>query len=103
MLFSSSKLVEFIVIVHCSRSQEATQSDQHMQRLARLEFEFLQRKNLATELKSVRSRCEEMQNEIEEKRKKLNSINPMLTSIIEVSLLCTYSYVVHVLYSCSKH
>ena len=86
-MFSSSKLVECFFIVHSARSQEATQSNQHMQRLARLEFEFLQRKNLASELKSVRSRCEEMQNEIEEKRKKLNSINPMLTSIIEVNLL----------------
>lgn len=72
-----------------SQSQEFTQSDLHMQRLARLEFEFLQRKNLAAELKSVRGRCEEMQNEIEEKRRKLNSINPMLLSIIEVRSLHT--------------
>jgi hypothetical protein len=64
------------------------QGDPHALRLARLEFEYMQRKTLATELKSVRSRCEEVQADIETKRSRLASIGPLLSNIIEVGVLC---------------
>ena len=58
--------------------------DEHQQRLARLEYENLQRKDMNSEFKDLEKSKEALEKHIKEKREKLASLRPQLAAILEV-------------------
>ena len=61
-----------------------TKNNQHKLTLARLEWEFEQRKRLSEQCRSLEQNREKASNEIGQKQKQLESLLPRLTSILEV-------------------
>ncbi|XP_046648108.1 THO complex subunit 5 homolog [Daphnia pulicaria] len=62
---------------------ELTKSNQHKLTLARLEWEFEQRKRLSEQCRSLEQNREKASSEISQKQKQLESLLPRLTSILE--------------------
>lgn len=64
--------------------QEVTKNDQHKKTLARLEWEFEQRKRLSEQCRSIDKKRENVVNEIAKKQKHLENLFPRLNTILEV-------------------
>lgn len=62
---------------------ELTKSNQHKLTLARLEWEFEQRKRLSEQCRNLEQNREKASNEIAQKQKQLESLLPRLNSILE--------------------
>lgn len=61
-----------------------TKNDQHKMTLARLEWEFEQRKRLSEQCRSLEQNREKASSEIGQKQKQLESLLPKLNTILEV-------------------
>ena len=66
--------------------QELTKTDQHKKTLARLEWEFEQRKRLSEQCRSIDKKRENVTNEIAKQQKRLENLFPRLNAILEVTL-----------------
>ena len=64
--------------------KEATKSNQHKLTLARLEWEFEQRKRLSDQCSILEVNQEKANNDISQKQKQLESLLPRLNTILEV-------------------
>jgi hypothetical protein len=69
---------------HCS--QDETRSDAHLQHLARLEYEKLQRQDQAADQKGKESEKEELESRIRKKKDQLSKLKPQLQTILTASL-----------------
>jgi len=67
--------------------QDETRSNPHLQRLARLEFEKLQRQVQAEDRKLKESEKEELETRIRQKKEQLGKLKPQLQNILAVSYL----------------
>lgn len=65
--------------------KEVTRNDQHKKTLARLEWEFEQRKRLSEQCRSIDRKRENITNEITKKQKHLENLFPRLNAILEVT------------------
>lgn len=61
-----------------------TKADQHKLTLARLEWEFEQRKRLSEQCRNLEQNKEKASNEIGQKQKQIESLLPRLSTILEV-------------------
>lgn len=64
---------------------EVTKNDQHKKTLARLEWEFEQRKRLSEQCRSIDKKRENVVNEIAKKQKHLENLFPRLNTILEAT------------------
>lgn len=64
---------------------EDTQNDPHQRRLARLEYELMQRKELSEECDKLGDTIKSVETEIESKRARLDNLNPQLKAILDAS------------------
>ena len=64
--------------------QEVTKNDAHQRRLARLEWELTQRKQLAVQCDSLSDSKKSVATSIESKQSRLDNLAPQLRSILEV-------------------
>ena len=73
-----------------SHFQETTRGDEHQQRLARLEYENEQRKDMNAAFLKLEEAKEGLERFIRDKRESLANLKPQLASILEVSrgLIC---------------
>lgn len=65
--------------------EEVTRNDQHKKTLARLEWEFEQRKRLSEQCRSIDRKRENITNEITKKQKHLENLFPRLNAILEAT------------------
>lgn len=68
---------------------DKTENDEHARRLARLEWELQQRKELATLCKELQLDKEKVANDIESKTNRLDSLTPRLDGLLQV---CNFFY-----------
>jgi len=64
---------------------EVTKNDQHKKTLARLEWEFEQRKRLSEQCRTIDKKRESVTNEITKKQKHLENLFPRLNAILEAT------------------
>ena len=64
-----------------------TKGNEHLLRIARLEHEFYLRQKLANECTELEKEKDTVGGDIENKRRKLDSIRPLLQAVREVSYL----------------
>jgi len=64
---------------------ELTKTDQHKKTLARLEWEFEQRKRLSEQCRSIDKKRENVTNEIAKQQKRLENLFPRLNAILEAT------------------
>jgi len=62
-----------------------SKNDKHLERLARLEWELEQRKQLATKLTETKSNKEKISNDIQSKQDYLDTLQPKLSSILQAT------------------
>jgi len=65
--------------------QEKTQTDEHLKRLARLEYEKLQREEQSQELKKIEGERDSLESHIDKKRENLSNLNPQLATILSAT------------------
>ena len=65
--------------------QDETRSNPHLQRLARLEFEKIQREAQSEERKERESEKDELDSRIRQKKEQLAKLKPQLQNILAVS------------------
>ncbi len=86
MGFSPTRSDVHILFPH----QDETRSNPHLQRLARLEFEKLQRQVQAEDRKLKESEKEELETRIRQKKEQLGKLKPQLQNILAVSFISFY-------------
>jgi len=64
---------------------EKTLNDEHLKRLARLEYEKLQREEQSQELKTVENERNALENHIDKKRENLSNLKPQLATILSAT------------------
>ncbi|XP_021951482.1 THO complex subunit 5 homolog [Folsomia candida] len=64
---------------------KATKSDPHLLRIARLEYEFVQRQKLTEDCNSLEKEKESASKRIDDTQGKLDSIGPLLNSVLEAT------------------
>jgi THO complex subunit 5 len=69
-----------------------TRHDSHQLKLARLEWELEQRKQLAVMCQKLQAAKETVAKEIQSKRERLDNLTPRLKSILEVCFLIPFIY-----------
>ena len=69
--------------------QDETRTNVHLQRLARLEFEKLQRQAQAEDRKLKESEKEELETRIRQKKEQLGKLKPQLQNILAVTFTFT--------------
>jgi len=65
---------------------EVTKTDEHQQKLARLEWELKERQNMVGKIKALEQKIDKNQSEIKSKREQLDSLHPKLNQILDASL-----------------
>lgn len=65
---------------------EATENNPHRLRIARLEYEFIQRQKLTEQCSTLEKEKESIGKKIEEKQTKLDNVRPLLNKMVEASL-----------------
>lgn len=68
---------------------DQTKSDEHAKRLARLEWELQQRKELSTLCTELQSAKEKVAQDIESKTDRLDSLAPRLDALLKVGVNCS--------------
>jgi phage shock protein A len=68
--------------------QDDTTSDEHVQRLARLEYENQQRKGMHSAFVKLEEARDGLEKYIRDKRDSLANLKPQLASILEVCIVC---------------
>lgn len=64
---------------------ESSKNDKHLERLARLEWELEQRKQLSAKLTETKSNKEKISNDIQSKQDYLDTLQPKLSSILQAT------------------
>ena len=66
--------------------QEQTSKDDHLLRIARLEYEFVQRQELAQQCSELEKAKNQVTEEINQQQNKLDSVGPLLDRILEATI-----------------
>lgn len=65
---------------------ELTSNDPHLLRIARLEYEFIQRQRLTEQCNALEKEKEAIAKSIDEKQVQLDSVRPLLSKVLEATL-----------------
>jgi len=79
------KLSIFVAFKTSFKYQDVNRSDPHLQRLARLEFEKLQRQEQTNDLKKREDEKDGLETRIRQKKEQMAKLKPQLQSILAVS------------------